>query len=212
MINFEMLLSFLTISFLLAVTPGPSNAFLMAQTFAKGKAAGIQTAMGFAIAGVIHTLLMVLGLSTLLKTNPTAYQVVLWLGAIYLVYLGVLSIKDSFQHPVVESEEKPHVSNKKEKNVMVQAMTTELLNPKVAMFFIAFIPQFADVSLDTSVTVQLLIFGLLYPILALPIDLTYIHFGDKIAGYFRHNPQVQDWIDRVTGVIFILLAINLLFG
>lgn len=212
MINFEMLLSFLTISFLLAITPGPSNAFLMAQTFAKGKAAGIQTAMGFAIAGVIHTLLMVLGLSTLLKTNPTAYQVVLWLGAIYLVYLGVLSIKDSFQHPEVESEDKPHVSNKKEKNVMVQAMTTELLNPKVAMFFIAFIPQFADASLDTSVTVQLLIFGLLYPILALPIDLTYIHFGDKIAGYFRHNPQVQDWIDRVTGVIFIVLAINLLFG
>jgi threonine/homoserine/homoserine lactone efflux protein len=62
------------------------------------------------------------------------------------------------------------------------------------------------------VTTQLLIFGLLYPILALPIDLTYIHFGDKIAGYFRHNPSVQDWIDRVTGAIFILLAVNLILG
>lgn len=207
-----MLVSFLTISFLLAVTPGPSNAFLMAQTFAKGKSAGIQTAMGFAIAGVIHTLLMVLGLTTLLKTNPTAYQAVLWMGAAYLVYLGIMSIKDSFQHPAIEAEDKPHVSNKKEKNVLVQAMTTELLNPKVAMFFIAFIPQFADASLPTSVTTQLLIFGLLYPILALPIDLTYIHFGDKIAGYFRHNPSVQDWIDRVTGAIFILLAVNLVLG
>lgn len=212
MLNPEMLLSFLTVSFLLAITPGPSNAFLMAQTFAKGKTAGIQTAIGFAIAGVIHTLLMVIGLSTLLKTNPTAYQAVLWLGAIYLVYLGVLSIKDSFQHPSLDSDEKPHVSNKKEKNVTVQAMMTELLNPKVAMFFIAFIPQFADASLATSVTAQLLIFGLLYPILALPIDLTYIHFGDKIAGYFRNNPRVQDWIDRVTGVIFIILAVNLLIG
>lgn len=212
MINFDMLLSFLTISFLLAITPGPSNAFLMAQTFAKGKAAGIQTAMGFAIAGVLHTLLMVLGLSTLLKTNPTAYQAVLWLGALYLIYLGVVSIKDSFVHPAIESEEKPHVSNKKEKNVMFQATMTELLNPKVAMFFIAFIPQFADPSLDTPVSTQLLIFGLLYPIFALPIDLMYTHFGDKIAGYFRHNPRVQDWIDRVTGAIFIVLAINLLLG
>ena len=212
MLNPELFVSFLTISFLLAVTPGPSNAFLMAQTFAKGRAAGIQSALGFAIAGVLHTLLMVLGLSTLLKTNPTAYQVVLWLGALYLVYLGFNTIKDSFESQQTACEDKPHVSTKKEKNVMLQAMTTELLNPKVAMFFIAFIPQFTDASLELSVTVQLLIFGLLYPILAFPIDFTYIHFGDKIAGYFRSNPKVQTWIDRVTGSIFILLALNLVLG
>ena len=212
MINFELFLSFLTVSFLLAVTPGPSNAFLMAQTFSKGKSAGMQVAFGFALAGVIHTLLMVLGLSTLLKTNPTAYNVVLWLGALYLIYLGVMTIKDSFETAELNSEDKPHISNKKHKNVLLQAMTTELLNPKVAMFFIAFIPQFTDTSLPSSITVQLLIFGLLYPILAFPIDAMYIHFGDKIAGYFRSNPSVQLWLDRITGAIFIILAINLLLG
>lgn len=216
MLNLELFISFLTISFLLAVTPGPSNAFLMAQTFARGRKAGIQSALGFAIAGVIHTLLMVLGLSTLLQTNPMAFQVVLWLGALYLVYLGLNTIKDSFQTATIDYEDKPHISlsknTKKAKNVTLQAMTTELLNPKVAMFFIAFIPQFTDASLDLSVTMQLLIFGLLYPILAFPIDYTYIHFGDKIAGYFRSNPSVQVWIDRVTGGIFILLAVNLLLG
>lgn len=209
MLNPELFLSFLAVSFLLAITPGPSNAFLMAQTFSKGKTAGIQTALGFAIAGVVHTVLMVLGLSTLLKTNETAYQVVLWLGAGYLFYLGVGTMIESFKHTPLSHDEKPHVTYKKEKNVMVQAMMTELLNPKVAMFFIAFIPQFTDASLDLSITAQLLIFGLLYPILAFPIDFTYIHLGDKIAGYFRHHPSVQDWIDRLTGAIFITLAINL---
>ena len=211
MLNFEMFISFLTLSFLLAVTPGPSNAFLIAQTFAKGRQAGIQAALGFAIAGVLHTLLMVLGLSTLLKTNPTAYEVVLWLGACYLVYLGVLTIKDSFK--TVEDNSvvtPPPEQTKLRHNVCFQATMTELLNPKVAMFFIAFIPQFTDASLDSSITSQLLILGLLYPILAFPIDCAYIYSGDKIANYFRSNPKVQKWIDRITGGIFIVLAVNLL--
>ena len=210
MLNPEMVLSFLTVSFLLAIAPGPSNAFLMAQTFAKGKQAGLQTAAGFAVAGVLHTLLMAVGLSTLLKTNPTAYQVVLWMGASYLIYLGISTLWATFKSAPVPSEDKPHVTLKKEKNVFIQALLTELLNPKVAMFFIAFIPQFTDASLSTSVTTQLLIFGLAYPILAFPIDFAYVLFGNKIAGYFRQHPQMETWIDRVTGTIFIVLAINLL--
>ena len=208
MISIESLLSFLSISFLLAVSPGPSNAFLMAQTFTKGKQAGMQTAYGFAIAGVIHTIFAVLGLSAILKTSPTAYQIVQWCGAAYLVYLGILAIKDSFHS--TSCDDKPHVSTKKEKNVLFQAMMTEVLNPKVALFFIAFLPQFVDTSLSLSATWQLAIFGLLYPIFAFPIDMLYVHFGDKIAGYFRHHPSAQQWLDRITGIIFITLAINLL--
>jgi len=207
MINFEFFVSFLTISLLLAVTPGPSNAFLMAQTFAKGKTAGMQSAAGFAVAGVIHTILAVLGLSTLLKTSPQAYQVVLILGASYLLYLGIMSIKDSYKPAVASS---PQTAEPKHKNVFYQALLTEVLNPKVALFFIAFIPQFVDSSLETSHTMQMAIFGLLYPIFALPIDLSYVHFGDKIASYFRGHPSAQLWLDRVTGMIFIVLAISML--
>ena len=81
MLNLESLLSFLTLSFLLAISPGPSNAFLMAQTFAKGKRAGMKSAFGFATAGVIHTLLAVAGLSVILQTSEFAYHSVLWAGA-----------------------------------------------------------------------------------------------------------------------------------
>ncbi len=208
MISIESLISFFTISLILAISPGPSNAFLMAQTFAKGKSAGVASAAGFATAGVVHTILAVLGLSAILKTSPQAYQVVLYLGAAYLVYLGIMAIKDSLAEPTVAE---PVVVDKKNKHIFYQAVLTEVLNPKVALFFIAFIPQFVDASLETSHAIQMMIFGLLYPIFALPIDLSYVHFGDKIAGYFRHHPSAQQWLDRFSGVIFISLALTLLW-
>lgn len=193
---------------MLAITPGPSNAFLMAQTFAKGRRAGIASAAGFAVAGVIHTIIAVLGLSAILNASPLAYQCLMYLGAAYLTYLGIIAIKDSMklsQLCAVNTAENKH------KNIFVQAMLTEVLNPKVALFFIAFIPQFVDSSLTTSYTLQLAIFGLLYPIFALPIDLSYVHFGNKIAGYFRQHPSAQQWLDRVSGLVFITLALSMLW-
>ena len=213
MINPDFLFSFLIASFLMAVAPGPSNAFLMAQTFANGRTAGMQSAFGFALGGVVHTFFAVIGLSAILKASPAAYSAVQYTGAAYLCYLGFMMIKSTLKNTTTvtqtQSEDKPHVSTAKKSNVMFQAMMTEVLNPKVALFFIAFIPQFVDPSLS-SATFQLAFFGLLYPIFAFPIDCTYIYFGDKIAQFFRQHPNSQLWIDRVTGMIFIALAINLL--
>ena len=213
MINPDFLFSFLIASFLMAVAPGPSNAFLMAQTFANGRTAGMQSAFGFALGGVVHTFFAVIGLSAILKASPAAYSAVQYAGAAYLCYLGFMMIKSTLKNTTTvtqtQSEDKPQVSTAKKSNVMFQAMMTEVLNPKVALFFIAFIPQFVDPSLS-SATFQLAFFGLLYPIFAFPIDCTYIYFGDKIAQFFRQHPNSQLWIDRVTGMIFIALAINLL--
>lgn len=208
MINPDFLLSFIVASSIIAVAPGPSNAFLMAQTFTNGRTAGMQSALGFAVGGVIHTLFAVIGLSALLKASPVAYSTVQYLGAAYLCYLGIMTIRSSFKKHA-QVDDKPHISTKKTENVFFQAMMTEVLNPKVALFFIAFIPQFVDPTLS-SATIQLAIFGLLYPILAFPIDCTYIYAGDKIASYFRRHPKAPLWIDRISGLIFIALAINLL--
>ncbi len=214
MINPDFVVSFLLASFLMAVAPGPSNAFLMAQTFANGRAAGMQSAFGFALGGVVHTFFAVIGLSAVLKASATAYSAVQYAGAAYLCYLGFMMIKDTLKRTTSTTDcackEKPHISTSKKSNVMFQAMMTEVLNPKVALFFIAFIPQFVDPTLS-SATFQLAFFGLLYPIFAFPIDCTYIYFGDKIAQFFRNQPNSQLWIDRVTGIVFIALAINLLY-
>lgn len=207
MLNPEFLISFLIASTVIAVAPGPSNAFLMAQTFTNGKIAGMKSALGFAAGGVIHTVFAVIGLSAVLKTSPIAYSTVQYLGAAYLCYLGIMTLKSTCD--TIETQDKPHLSTKKPNNVFLQAMMTEVLNPKVALFFIAFIPQFVDPTLS-STTLQLAIFGLLYPILAFPIDCLYIYGGDKIANYFRQNPNAPLWIDRVSGCIFIGLAVNLL--
>jgi threonine/homoserine/homoserine lactone efflux protein len=209
-LNPEFVLSFLLASFVIAVAPGPSNAFLMAQTFTHGRRAGMQSALGFALGGVVHTIFAVVGLSAILKASPTAYATVQYLGAAYLCYLGVTTLWETFK-PQIDSENKPHVSTKQAKNVTFQAMMTEVLNPKVALFFIAFIPQFVDTSLETSTTMQLALFGLMYPIFAFPIDCMYVYGGDKIANYFRTHPAAPRWIDRISGIIFIALAINLLW-
>ena len=209
MINPDFLVSFLLASFLIAVAPGPSNAFLMAQTFANGRTAGMQSAFGFALGGVVHTFFAVVGLTAILKASEVAYSAVQYAGAAYLCYLGIMMLKSTFIKEPIEQSDKPHITTKKSINVMFQAMMTEVLNPKVALFFIAFIPQFVDPALS-SATFQLAFFGLLYPLFAFPIDCAYIYFGDKIARFFRDNPNSQTWIDRITGIVFIALAINLL--
>ena len=96
MINPDFLVSFLLASFLMAVAPGPSNAFLMAQTFANGRSAGMQSAFGFALGGVVHTLFAVVGLSAVLKASPSAYAAVQYTGAAYLCYLGFMTV--SYTH------------------------------------------------------------------------------------------------------------------
>ncbi|MCF2857868.1 LysE family translocator [Pseudoalteromonas sp. SMS1] len=211
MLNPEYLFSFAVASLVIAVAPGPSNAFLMAQTFTNGRTAGMQSALGFALGGVVHTLFAVIGLSAILKASETAYTAVQYLGAAYLAYLGVMTLKDTFGKPSKEAQQDAEIeADKPNKNVTLQAMMTEVLNPKVALFFIAFIPQFVDTTLVVSTTLQLALFGLLYPILAFPIDCAYVYGGDKIAGYFRAHPQAPLWIDRISGAIFIALAVNLL--
>ncbi|KZN42589.1 amino acid transporter [Pseudoalteromonas luteoviolacea CPMOR-2] len=211
MLNPEYLFSFAVASFVIAVAPGPSNAFLMAQTFTNGKNAGMQSALGFALGGIVHTLFAVIGLSAILKASETAYTTVQYLGAAYLAYLGVVTLKDTLKNQSQDASHSEQIeAEKPRKNVTFQAMMTEVLNPKVALFFIAFIPQFVDTSLDASTTLQLALFGLLYPILAFPIDCAYVYGGDKIAEYFRAHPQAPIWIDRISGGIFIALAVNLL--
>ncbi|MBQ4838865.1 LysE family translocator [Pseudoalteromonas luteoviolacea] len=210
MLNPEFLLSFLFASFIIAIAPGPSNAFLMAQTFTHGKTAGMQSAFGFALGGIVHTIFAVIGLSAILKASETAYTTVQYLGAGYLAYLGVMTFKATLSKTNQDTQQGTDDLSQPNKNVTIQAMMTEVLNPKVALFFIAFIPQFVDTSLDTSTTVQLALFGLLYPILAFPVDCVYVYGGDKIAGYFRAHPQAPIWIDRVSAAIFVALAVNLL--
>jgi threonine/homoserine/homoserine lactone efflux protein len=96
MLNPESVISFLIASAVIAVAPGPSNAFLMAQTFTHGRKAGMQSALGFAAGGVIHTIFAVVGLSAILKASETAYATVQYLGAAYLCYLGFVTLKDTF--------------------------------------------------------------------------------------------------------------------
>ncbi len=207
-INPELFLSFVGTSLLIAISPGPSNAFLLAQTFSKGRAAGLQTALGFALGGVCHTLLAVIGLSALLKTSQVAYNIVLWLGAFYLCLLGYKNIRAAFSPSPKQEIRAIQANQPSQPNLIVQAMLTELLNPKVALFFIAFIPQFVEPSLG-SVSLQLLFFGLMYPVLAFPIDYINVYLGDKIASLFRQYPNAPKLIDATSGVIFIILAINL---
>ena len=209
MINVEFLLSFFAASFLIAVAPGPSNAFLMAQTFANGRAAGLQSAFGFALGGVVHTLFAVVGLTAILKASETAYATVQYAGAAYLCYLGASMLKSTFKQPHCNSEEKPHITTKKKSNVMFQAMMTEVLNPKVALFVLAFLPQFVS-PLSPAPGLEMLILGLLVPLTALPVDLA-IAFGASAAlGRLGQNPTAATIRRWLAGSVLVGLGLFVL--
>ncbi len=205
-LNPELLGQFLLIGLLIALSPGPSNAFLMAQTFAKGSHVGVKIAWGFVGAGVVHTLLVVAGVSVLLQTYPLAYQGVLLLGASYMLYLAWGAWQNA-RRTATALDEAPLTSLKHPP--LLQALITEVLNPKVALFFLALIPQFADPTLSTPIWLQLLLLGLMYPLMGLPIDLMFVKGGDKVAGYFRHHPSAQRVIDGSAALVLSLLAMRL---
>jgi threonine/homoserine/homoserine lactone efflux protein len=197
-------MTFLSAAVLLNLSPGPDIAFFLGQTLRNGRRQGFAAMFGIWTGAGLHVVMAAAGLSAILATSALAFSIVKWLGAAYLIWLGIkmlLSRGDSFV-----SNENPENLNRH--SVYWQGALVSALNPKVAIFFLAFLPQFVIEGAGSN-GAQLFLHGSLLIVVAAFIEPPLVMVGSRLGSFLKRNRQVGLWMDRGLGTLFIALGARL---
>jgi threonine/homoserine/homoserine lactone efflux protein len=196
--------AFLLASFLLWITPGPDTMYILARSLSQGLRAGVMSVLGISTGIMIHTAGAAFGLSALLATSAFAFDVVRYAGACYLIYLGVRALR---KRPA--SLAAPELIRTGAWRIYRQGMLTNVLNPKVAMFFLAFLPQFIDPIAGRGPR-PFLFLGGLFVVGGTLWCLGVVAMSVRATRAIRRNASVVAWLERVSGCVYIGLGLNLL--
>ncbi|MFF3346128.1 LysE family translocator [Streptomyces sp. NPDC002779] len=204
MVDTSLYAAFLVAAFALCITPGPDMMFIVAMGGRGGPTAGVMAAFGVACAMLVHTVAAALGLSALFTTLPTLYHVLRWVGAAYLLYLAVKAFRDRS----VPGEDGTADTGSGMRRAFWQGAVTNLLNPKVILFNVAFLPQFVDPSLG-HVPGQLLLLGGTLVLMGFLWDGCVGLLAGRLADLLRRSRRVNRWLNIVSGTVFTGLAVRL---
>ena len=185
----------------LAVVPGPAVTYIVTQSVDKGRRAGLVSALGVASGGLVHVTAATIGLSALIASSATAFTAVKLVGAAYLIVVGIRRILARDEDSAPDTPPAPL------QKLYVQGLVVNILNPKTALFFLAFLPQFVDPSRG-SVPLQVAALGSLFVAIALCSDVTYALAADALAGRFRRRGTAARLRRYVSGGIFIALGVS----
>ena len=196
---------FIATAIVLVLTPGQDTFFILGRSLASGRPAGIAAALGITVGSIGHTLLAALGLSALLATSPYAFMVVKFAGAAYLFYIGVRALLSrSNGLPASDSD----AADDGRWSAFRQGIITNLLNPKVALFFLALMPQF--ISADSAHKVAaFLVLGLSFMTLGVIWCLTLAIGAAGLRGALLRRPSMASILNKVAGTLFIALGLRL---
>jgi len=197
------LLLFVGAGLLLNVTPGPDLLYILGRAVGQGRGAGVVSALGIGAGCLVHVLLAALGLSALLLALPHAYDLVRWAGAAYLVFLGVKALRS--RAAALEVTALPPLPLR---HVFLQGALTNVLNPKVALFFLAFLPQFADQARG-PLAPQLLLLGAIFAFNGTWVCILFALVASRLGDWLRSRYGAARLLDRVTGGLFIALGLRL---
>jgi threonine/homoserine/homoserine lactone efflux protein len=200
------LVAYAAASVVLVVAPGPGQALVLTRTLQGGARAGVATAAGLEIGTLIHTLCAALGLSAVLATSATAFAVLKYVGAAYLVWLGISALRGAGREP--ESDGVLQAVAASRRRLVLHAAVTGTLNPKVALFFLAFLPQFVDPARG-HVLVQFLVLGVGLATLGFVWDSTLAAAAGRARGRLLESRRFRAWRDRITGTVLIALGLRL---
>ncbi|MFJ3212355.1 LysE family translocator [Streptomyces flaveolus] len=203
MVDTTLYAAFLVAAFALCVTPGPDMMFIVAMGGRGGPAAGVMAAFGVACAMLVHAVAAALGLSALFTTLPTLYHVLRWAGAAYLLYLAVKAFRD---RSVPGEDAAPRGAGMR--RAFWQGAITNLLNPKVILFNVAFLPQFVDPALG-HVPGQLLLLGGTLVVMGFLWDGFVGLLSGRPAGLLRRGARVNRWLNIASRTVFTGLAVRL---
>lgn len=194
------LLLFLVSAGAIVLAPGPAQALVLARTLSDGRRAGVMTALGLNLGTLVHAAAAGAGVSAVLATSALAFATVKLAGALYLMVLGVQAWR---RGAPLESAPAPVTS----RQAVARAIVTGILNPKVALFFLAFLPQFVDPSRG-PVLVQCLVLGTLLAALDVAYESGLVWLASAASTAFRH-PRVRLWQSRATGAVLVWLGVRL---
>lgn len=183
--------------------PGPATVLTVARATTSGTRVGVATGLGIAVGDLIHTALAVIGLSAIILASAFLFSVIKYLGAAYLVYLGLRALFAKVPDPTTQSTVPLSPSA-----AFRQAILAEVLNPKTALFFLAFLPQFVNLQ-NGFVLGQLAILGVIMVVLGLLSTLVFALAAGKIGGFLRTNRAVLRWQGKVVGSIYCALGLRL---
>ncbi len=198
--SFEVLIAFTLAALLMNLSPGPSNLYVMARSISHGFAGGAVAALGLAAGSLVHVLATTLGISALFVYSPTAYTLVKLLGAAYLIYLGVRY----YLSPAVDAIKNLALKQKTLAKIFFESIVVEVSNPKTALFFIAFLPQF--VNTNAAISPQLLVLGLIVTVSAMPCDLLVAAASHKMGGWIANSSRAQKLQNKISGSLLIGLG------
>ncbi|RFZ83625.1 LysE family translocator [Shinella sp. WSJ-2] len=199
------LLAFTAASLLLAVTPGPDMTLSISRALSQGRGPALYVVVGTSLGIVVHTLLVAFGISALITASPTAFLILKTGGAAYLLWLAVQAIRygSSFTVKAAAGPRGTAFAN------ISTGFWVNLLNPKVIIFFMTFLPQFISAG-DPDVTGKLIVLGLLFIAIGMPVNILVILGADKLAAWLQQNPNVLRGIDYTFAGVFSIFAAKIL--
>ncbi|MFJ7730644.1 LysE family translocator [Lysinibacillus sp. NPDC097231] len=196
-------------SFLLIIVPGPDTAIITRNTIVHKKGGGFRTLIGTLFAISVHTIAAIVGLSTIILQSAFIFTIFKYVGAAYLIYLGIKSLysikkhNNSLKHEIVELQDS---AQNNEKSLMLQGFLANISNPKVAIFFLTFFPQFVNPQTDT--TISFLILGVVYLFIKFAWFALFIYIIDSVRLWMKKG-AVKKAMDGLTGVVFIVFGLRL---
>ena len=194
---------FLIAAVTLTLAPGPDNIYVLMRAVAQGRAAGLTAAAGFCSGLLLHTLLAVVGFAAIIKAWPAAYDVLRYAGAAYLIYLGVRTLRAA-----ASLSSAALMAPLKLSRIYWQSVIANMLNPKVTLFFIAFLPQFVHVEAG-HVDAQMLLLAIVFILQALLIFSAIAFFSGIVGAYFQRRTHAASWLNRLAGCAFVGLGIRI---
>ena len=203
-LSLETIIAFVLASVVLSLVPGPDNIFVMTNSALKGWKSGFYITLGLCTGLIGHTILVAFGVSVIFQTSALAFNGLKIVGACYLIYLGWLSLKS--KELTIDSNDAESVN----RSYYITGIVMNLTNPKVALFFLVFLPQFIN-PINGSVTIQIFILGFLFILSALSVFSSIAFLGSFLESYLKKSSTINKNINKLAALVYFALAINLFF-
>ncbi len=203
MIDLGTLTAYAAIVLGFVLIPGPATLLTVARAMSSGTKVGIATGVGIAAGDLVHTLMAIAGISAIIAASAVLFSIIKYLGAAYLIYLGVRAILEKGTTKLI-ADRLPISASK----AFRQAVLAEMLNPKTALFFLAFLPQFVQPE-NGAVVLQLTIFGVVFVLLGIGSTFVYAASAGHLGLFLRRNPIVLKWQGKAVGSVYCALGLRL---